>query len=125
MPVWKDIDVWLRQKRDGDIMEMHDVNAVKNSLYNILLTRPGSRRMLPEFASLLYELLFEPMDELTTQKLRECIFNSIQKWEDRIIIQSLDVVPNYDTATYSVSLLFKLRSADSEVYSFNQILSAQ
>lgn len=125
MPAWKDIDIWLRQKRDGDVLEMHDIEAIKNSLRNILLTRPGGRRMLPQFASMIYQLLFEPMDEITARKLKDSIFESIQRWEDRVNVESLSVVPNYDTNTYSVDLLFTVKSANSEIYSFNQILEAQ
>lgn len=125
MPAWKDIDIWLRQKRDGDVMEMHDIDAIKNSLRNILLTRPGSRRMLPQFASIIYQLLFEPMDEITARKLKDAIFESIQRWEDRVNVKSLDVIPNYDTNTYSVDLIFTVKSANSEIYSFSQILEAK
>lgn len=125
MAQWKDIDIWLRQKRDGDILEMHDIEAIKNSLRNILITQPGNRRMLPEFASRLYQILFEPMDEHTAGKLKDAVFESIKKWEDRIVIRSISVIPNYDTNTYSLDLLFTLKSASSEIYRFSQILEAR
>lgn len=125
MAQWKDIDIWLRQKRDGDILEMHDIEAIKNSLRNILITQPGNRRMLPEFASRIYQILFEPMDEYTAGRLKEAVFESIKKWEDRIVIRSISVIPNYDTSTYSLELLFTLKSASSEIYTFSQILEAK
>lgn len=124
MAQWKDIDIWLRQKRDGDILEMTDVAAIINSLRNILLTIPGNRRMLPEFAARIYKILFEPMDELTTAKLQDAVFEAIKRWENRIVLRTVNVIADKDKCQYNINVEFSLRSANSEIYTFSQILTS-
>lgn len=93
---WKDIDINLTRKTDGDINSQKDVEAIKNSIRNIFLTLRGSRRMLPEFSYGPYDALFEPVDEVTARQLGELLFSAIERWEDRVIINNLHVtaVPN-------------------------------
>ena len=124
MPQWRDLDVWLRQKRDGDILDMSEVDAIKNSLYNIFTTEFGTRRMLYEFANITSRLLFEPIDETTSARLRESAFDAIARWEDRVSIRSLEVVPDPDNHAYRLDVIFTLKTAHTEVHSFSYILQA-
>jgi phage baseplate assembly protein W len=67
----------MTKKNDGDILEMTDEDAVKNSLSNIFRTMRGSRRMVPLFAINIYNYLFEPLDEITALEIGNEIFTSI------------------------------------------------
>jgi phage baseplate assembly protein W len=55
------------KQADGDVQRDVDVEAIFNSIENIVLTTQGERRMLPTFASNLKRLLFEPIDETTAR----------------------------------------------------------
>ena len=59
---WSDADDSLTRQSDGDVQRDNDVDAIFNSLTNIILTVQGERRMLPTFASNVTKLLFEPID---------------------------------------------------------------
>ena len=76
--VWSDTDSEYGEQVDGDVIIKTDVQAVINSLNNIINTRPGSRRMLPTFASTAWWLLFEPIDDETALRLAESILEAIE-----------------------------------------------
>jgi len=70
--IYADVDIDFDRGRDGDLIKDTDLNAVTNSIRNILQTSKGTRRMLPEFGASLDFFLFEPIDRLTGQKNRFC-----------------------------------------------------
>lgn len=112
MKTWVDIDLTFSKKRNGDINDFVGIDAVKASLSNILATLKGSRRMVPEFAVGIYELLFEPIDDSTASLIGEEILNSIERWDDRIVIENVDVSPKYDDGLYEIQITFRLRNSN-------------
>jgi len=123
--MWNDIDLKLRKQQDGDILVMTEEDAIINSLQNICSTLQGSRRMLPDFALPIFNLLFEPMDEETAYTLGNLMLNSITKWDDRIEVTTLHVNANYDLQQYEVALSFKLKQSVSQEQTFTFILKQQ
>lgn len=122
--MWKDIDIELTKRQDGDILDKEDVDAVKNSLTNIFSTFQGSRRMLPEFALPIYKFLFEPMDEDTAREIGYLLLDTIIRWEDRLIIDKIKVIANFDQQQYEVFLTFRLKNSDT-TETFEDILKIQ
>lgn len=106
--VWSDIDIELTRQTDGDIVRNTDIDAILNSLKNIINTSQGSRRMLQAFAANLKGLLFEPLDEITARMIAENLIGSIRYWEDRIEITGFDIEPKYDKNQYNCRLLFNI-----------------
>ena len=104
--VWSDYDEEMEKQNDGDIEQQTDVQAIINSLNNIIKTRPGERRMLPTFATNLWNVLFEPMDRTTARRLAEAVLEGIEIWEDRIDVTAFDIEPRYDQNVYSCRLSF-------------------
>lgn len=113
MAVWKDIDIMLNKKQDGDIADMTEIEAIKNSLRNICTTLQGERRMLPEFAMPIYELLFEPIDEITSYALANEILQAIHVWDDRIVVENINVEADYDHNQYNVTLTFRIKTSNN------------
>ena len=121
MKIWKDIDLSFEQKRDGDINDFVQIDALKSSLRNIMITLQGDRRMLMAFANNLPYLLFQPMDEITARQIGEVMLNVIERWESRIIIENLHVNPKYDQNLYEITLTFSIRNSE-ERHTLKQIL---
>ena len=122
--MWKDIDIGINKKTDGDINDMVNVYAIMNSLDNIIKTMPGSRRMIPEFASSLYTMLFEPIDNTTSEKIGYQILGSIERWEDRIVIDNLNIEPKEDDNMYIITLIFHIINEGFEKHKYETILKA-
>lgn len=98
--MYSDFDGLMTKQTDGDIQKDIDFGAVTNSLTNIINTMQGSRRMLPEFASDIQRLLFEPIDDITGQMLGERILDGITQWDDRVEVLSVYIDPQYDSGQY-------------------------
>ena len=110
--IWSDIDPEFEKNTSGDVTKSTDVDAILNSLKNILGTDQGTRRMLQRFASNIRGLLFEPMDEITARILGQRVVESIKYWEDRITIERLDIEPNYNQGVYICRLNFTIVGSD-------------
>jgi phage baseplate assembly protein W len=106
--VWSDVDGELKKQVDGDVDIKTDVQAIINSLTNIIRTRPGTRRMVPTFASTTYWLLFEPIDEVTARRIAESVLEAIEIWEDRIEVTGFDIEPMPDEGIYRCRLGFTI-----------------
>ena len=123
MPTYTDIDLNLTKKRNGDIQEFTSVDAIKSSIDNIIATLKGSRRMLPEFAGNLWEMLFEPMDEVTAYQIGEELLGAIEQWDSRVIVTNIHVNPRYEHNRYDITVNFRLRnSRQNEQYQLDTIL---
>lgn len=120
--VWSDFERSMEKQQDGDVTRDTEIEAVKNSIANILTTNPGSRRMLPEFAVNINKLLFEPMDEITARMIGETLLDAINTWDDRVNVEGLDIIPNYDHNQYDCKLSFRIVTS-REVQIINFILS--
>ena len=105
---WKDFDNNFTKKNNGDVLEMHNIDAIGNSLTNIFETFQGRRRMLPEFALPNYGILFEPVDEITSYRLGEMILEAVERWETRIVVDSVEVLANPDKNLYTVNLEYRI-----------------
>ena len=106
--VYSDVDMELTRQTDGDIQKDTDIDAIINSLNNIIATLQGSRRMLPEFAQDVWSLLFEPMDDDTARMIGERILEAIRIWEDRVEVTSIDIDTDYDKNLYNLRMNFTI-----------------
>jgi len=106
--IYSDIDIELTQATDGDILRDVNEDAVINSIVNIINTMKGSRRMLPEFAASIQNILFEPIDNRTSNLIRNKIASNIQKWDNRVNIRKIIVEPVYDKNMYKCLMEFSI-----------------
>ena len=122
---YNDIDIELTKQQDGDIKSDYDINAIYNSIENIVSTLQGSRRMLPTFAMDTWKMLFEPIDDVTAELIGNKLIDSIEVWDDRVEIEGLDIEPRYDDNMYNCRLRFDvvgLHAPLDELYEINFIL---
>jgi phage baseplate assembly protein W len=77
----------------GYFQQSFDTNTqVKTNLLNFLNTKRGERRMMPEFGTQLYELLFEQYTDGLEEILKNTLTNEIQFWIPEITILKLDII---------------------------------
>ena len=111
---WSDVDAEFAKDTSGDIKKSTDVDAIINSLRNILGTDQGTRRMLQRFASNVKSLLFEPMDQTSARFLGQRVLESIRYWDDRINIDGIDIQPDYEHNLYRCRCRFTIVDSDIE-----------
>lgn len=62
---------------------------IENSIKDILLTPLGSRVMLPEYGSRIYELIDRKVDDEFRADLACFVIEAAQKWEKRVKIDEV------------------------------------
>jgi len=104
---YSDIDfTFTRIPGRNDIALSYDEMAVIRSVRNLLLTKNYERPFQPSLGSRVNQMLFEPVDFLTSQSLRSEIESVITNYEPRVKIDSILVTADPDNNSYSVSLQF-------------------
>lgn len=112
MAFYSDYDGDFTRQADGDVQKDTDVQAIFNSIKNIILTVQGERRMVPTFACNITRLLFEPIDEINARMIAENLLEAIIVWEDRINITGFDIEPRHDQNLYKCRLNFTIVGSD-------------
>lgn len=88
------------------------VEAIKNSIRNILRTRRGSLPGKPRFGSDLWRVIFSPMDPLTEVMATRYVEEALQEYEDRIEVQSVVLRKEEAYNKIIVNISFKYKDYD-------------
>ena len=91
-----------------DLIANKNETAIARSIRNLILTAPGERPFNPELGSQVSRLLFNPMDDITTDSLREQISNTINNFEPRVNLRQVIVQPNFDNGEYDISIRYDI-----------------
>ena len=91
----------------GDIDPVKDAISVKRGITNVLLTSMFERLFQPELGSNLKDVLFEPIDEITTARIEREVRSAIDSWEKRAEVLNVFVDPDEDYNRYKVSVTFR------------------
>ena len=107
--IWSEIDHRFTQDSQGNLKIAENVAAVMSSIDNILRTRKGERVMLPTFGSNLMDAVFEPMNDTILKYLSRDIKVTIERWDDRVIIDDIQIYSDPDQASIAVTILFGIK----------------
>tara|TARA_Y100000034_G_C6876781_1_gene401132 strand:- start:314 stop:769 length:456 start_codon:yes stop_codon:yes gene_type:complete len=106
----------------GHFHKSTGVELVRNNLRQLLLTEKGERVMLPNFGLNLRRYLFQPLDELTFEKVRDEILGGIANYAKNIEVVKLGVFNGEEISAYGLpGMIVKLsaRIKDEENLSFD------
>jgi phage baseplate assembly protein W len=102
---YKDLDLAFKtHPLYGDVRPVINVDAVKNSVKNIILTTPGEKPFDPTFGCSLRKYLFEPADAITKSLIRQEIEYSLQLHEPRIRVNEIIISEQPDNNTLAITL---------------------
>ena len=87
---------------------------IAQSIADILTTPIGTRLMRFDYGSILHELIDQPLNGTTIQRLYGAIATAIQTWEPRIILTQLGVARNRDHTALTLTIDGRLRNAPSQ-----------
>jgi len=115
--IWSDLDHRLISDSLGNLKKVTNLDSVITSIDNILRTYRGSRVMLPQFASNLQAMLFEPITNTAMKLIAKEIKDTIETWDDRVSIIDLSILPDPDRSTVSISLNLMIKGHE-DIYSY-------
>ena len=95
-----------------DLIAMKNENAIARSVKNIVFTNPGEKFFNPRFGSRITESLFENADELTAIEISTQIEESINRYEPRVKLRSVDTNANIDGNSFDVVITYDIIGAD-------------
>lgn len=106
---YRDFDVSFKSNPyTGDIRTKEDVDAIKQALTNLLYTNFGERPFRPLLGGGLNNLLFEPLDRITTIELDAAIRTLVRNWEPRVQIVSLKFNDNPEGNALEITFVFNI-----------------
>jgi phage baseplate assembly protein W len=92
----------------GDLNPIRDVDAVKKSVQNLVLTNFQERPFQPEIGSGVRGLLFEPADDITIHGIEEAVRRVLANFEPRARILEVDSVFDEGLNAYRLTLEFQV-----------------
>lgn len=94
---------------------LNNIELVKRDINNQFATPLGSRVMLPNFGTRIYDYLFDPFDEYTKDAIIADAVNVIQS-EPRVQLISIDVNQEDQALNIIMVLLFKPESITDNLF---------
>lgn len=107
-----------------DIQGLFDINAISQSITNILLTTPGQKILNPEFGIDLRQYIFDPVDDFTTQEIQADIEEKLPNLEPRIELESVEVTADIDEQQYNIVLQINVPSLNVYGLSLRSVLNS-
>ena len=121
--LYKDIALsFERNSNTKDIIVKKDIEAVKQSVRNLILTNHFERPFHPEIGSSVAAILFEPMSPITANILQRTISECIVNFEPRARLVSVNANPNLNRNAYEVSIEFYVVNIPGELVTLTTLL---
>lgn len=105
--------------------KLYDIDLAKRDLLNEFHTRRGERLMSPQFGSIVWDLLFDPLtEEVITAIKTDCV--RIVTKDPRLDIVNIDVIDNEHTIIVTIILKYVPTALVTELVAvFNRNLTAE
>jgi len=125
--LYKDISLYFTKNPvTGDVTEVTDVQDIKRSVRNLVLTNRFDRPFHPEIASRVRESLFEMFTPVTINVIRNAITEILTIYEPRVFVTAVEVAdPEYsymDQNTLPIKIFFTLQNAPETLEEVNVVL---
>jgi phage baseplate assembly protein W len=91
-----------------DFLVTKNETAIKRSIYNLILTKPGERFFNPNIGCSVSELLFEPLDFVTAGLVQDQIRYTIAAFEPRVKLENVEVEIDEDNNGFEVIIEYKI-----------------
>ena len=97
---------------NNDMISIKNETAIARSIRNLVLTYQGERFFNPILGSKVSRLLFESVDEITASAIQEEIKTTIENFEPRVNLLSVDVSPDFDNGEFNVTVRYEIVGID-------------
>ena len=107
--LYSDLNLFFQKNPNTlDISPLRDIDAVRQSVKNLVLTNFFERPFHPELGSNVTALLFEPADQFTGIAIRDEIQRVVEEFEPRVNNVVVQVFADIDANRYQVSVFFNV-----------------
>lgn len=96
----------------GGIALVSEERDLERAIRLILATAPGERPMRPEFGCGIHDYVFAPADATTAGQLAAAVKKSLQFWEPRIEVTSVEVtVDEFERNTLYINITYEKKGS--------------
>ena len=114
--IYSDLDLFFNKKTTSkDISKVTNIQAVKRSVRNLILTNHYEKPFHPEIGSGIRGMLFEPITPLTSYVLTRKVENVIENFEPRARLIGVKASPDLDRNAYEITIEFYVVNAPTEL----------
>ena len=114
--LYSDLDLFFGQNNsDKDVNIIYDVQAVKRSIRNLVLTNQYEKPFHPEIYSGVRGMLFELMTPTTAVIVARQVEDVIENFEPRARLVGVTAYPDLDRNAYEVTVEFYIVNAPTEL----------
>jgi phage baseplate assembly protein W len=111
---FKDISLSLQvNPLNYDLIDIKNETAIARSIRNLVFTAPGERFFNQNLGSKTSKSLFENIDDVSASILQDEIRNTIENYEPRVDLISVDINPNYDEYEFNVTVRYYIIGIDA------------
>lgn len=106
-----------------DLVVSNNMEAIKNSLFNLFTTVPGQKILNPVYGLNLLQFVFTGITTQNANTLGNLILEGIRRFEPRIEIKKINVFPDTENQTYEIGLRLGVPSLNIDDVSLKGVLS--
>ena len=111
---FKDISMTFQANPlNQDLIVLKNENAIARSVRNIVFTVPGEKFFQENFGSRISESLFENIDEISALEIKDEITESINRFEPRVRLISVETIPDYAGNAFNVIIVYEIIGIDT------------
>ena len=121
--VFKDLNITFDENPvTKDLLVTKNEVAIKRSVYNLILTKPGERLFNPNIGCKVTGLLFEPLDFVTAGLIQDEIKYTINAFEPRVKLKNVEVdIDEYNNA-FNVSIDYTIIGKPASIQTVELLL---
>ena len=97
-----------------DILPLKDLDAVKQSIKNLILTNQGERPFQMGIGGNITRYLFEPVTPFVAFSLQEEIIKTIRRHEPRVRNTQVKVIADIDRNLFNVTISFLVQASNTQ-----------
>ena len=118
---YSDLDLFFSKNRSKDVNKLKNIQAVKRSVRNLVLTNFYEKPFHPEIGSGVRDLLFENATPITSVAIAQAVEDVINNYEPRALVNFVDAKLS-DRNTYEVTVNFSVSNVPTELVDVTLIL---
>ena len=122
---FKDVSMsFLSNPLNDDLIALKNEQAIARSIRNIVFTFPGEKFFDEPFGSDVSRSLFENIDDLSAETMRDQIEESINRFEPRVNLRTVRVLPDFDNNAYEAVVIYDIVGIDVPAQELEFVLQA-
>ena len=114
--IYKDLNMsFTKNPATKDVARLFDIQAIKRSVKNIILTNKYERPFNPDFGCNLRGFLFENLTEPMIVIIKDRVAMAIEKYEPRVSVEDVIVKNSSDPNGIRISVSFLINGVEAPV----------